>query len=65
MHDFPVLSHIACDFLSVPAASITVECLFSSSHCLCANTHSSLKAETIAQAMCIKKWLHEGIIELA
>ncbi|PCH36817.1 hypothetical protein WOLCODRAFT_83029, partial [Wolfiporia cocos MD-104 SS10] len=65
MHDFPVIFHITHDFLAVPAANMAVEHLFSSSHHLCANTCSLLNAETITQAMCIKQWFHECIIELA
>jgi hypothetical protein len=54
--DFPVLAKMARDFLAVPGASVSVECLFSSSKHICAATCSSLTASTITQALCVKHW---------
>ncbi|KAF5313557.1 hypothetical protein D9758_018924 [Tetrapyrgos nigripes] len=60
---FPVISRIACDFLAIPSASVSVERLFSSLRHLCSDLRSSLKAETTTSAMCTKQWLKQGMLE--
>jgi hypothetical protein len=62
--DFPILSRIAQDFLAIPAASIAVEQLFSSTWHLCNNVCSSLEAQTIMEVMCTKIWLKQGLMKL-
>ncbi|TFY61097.1 hypothetical protein EVJ58_g4726 [Rhodofomes roseus] len=62
--DFKVISRIARDYLAIPGASVSVERLFSASRHLCANTRSSLKAETIVQALCAKIWLRANLLKL-
>ncbi|TFY51128.1 hypothetical protein EVJ58_g10725 [Rhodofomes roseus] len=59
--EFPVIAAMARDFLAIPGASVSVERLFSASRHLCADTRSSLKAETITEAMCAKRWLKDGL----
>jgi hypothetical protein len=56
---------MAREFLSIPAASVAVEQLFSGARHLCADTRSSLKGSTITQAMCTKRWIKEGLFDLA
>ena len=48
--------------LAIPAVSVSVERLFSSSRLLCTDVRSLLKAETITKAMCTKEWLREGVV---
>ncbi|TFY60202.1 hypothetical protein EVJ58_g5298, partial [Rhodofomes roseus] len=62
-HDFPVIASMARDFLAIPGASVSVERLFSASRHLCADTRSSLKAQTITEAMCAKRWLQDGLFK--
>ncbi|TFY70017.1 hypothetical protein EVJ58_g118 [Rhodofomes roseus] len=62
--DFKVISRIARDYLAIPGASVSVERLFSASRHLCANTRSSLKAETIVRALCTKIWLRANLLKL-
>ncbi|TFY56694.1 hypothetical protein EVJ58_g7479 [Rhodofomes roseus] len=62
-HKFPVIASMARDFLAIPGASVSVECLFSASRHLCVDTRSSLKAETISEAMCSKQWLKDGLFK--
>jgi hypothetical protein len=57
---FPVVSRIARDFLAIPGASVSVERLFSKSRNLCHETRSSLKGNTIMEAMLTKMWIKEG-----
>ncbi|KAF7364657.1 Eukaryotic translation initiation factor 3 [Mycena venus] len=57
---FPVVSRIAREFLAIPGASVSVERLFSKSRNLCRETRSSLKANTIMEAMLMKMWIKEG-----
>ncbi|EIW75322.1 hypothetical protein CONPUDRAFT_66111, partial [Coniophora puteana RWD-64-598 SS2] len=57
--NFPVISCMARDFLAIPATSVSVERLFSSSHHLCRDSRSSMAASTITEVMCAKKWLED------
>ena len=54
---------MACDFLVIPGAMVSVECLFSRSWHLCTDQQLSLKAATLTQAMCTKEWLWEGLMK--
>ncbi|KZT04759.1 uncharacterized protein LAESUDRAFT_657203 [Laetiporus sulphureus 93-53] len=60
-HEFPVISHMARDFLAISGASVAVEHLFSASRHVCADARSSLKASTITEATCVKQWIHQGL----
>ena len=60
--EFSVISKIACDFLAIPATSVSVECLFSKSRHLCTDLRTSMKAETVIEAMCTKAWIREGLL---
>ncbi len=61
--EFPVISLMARDFLAIPASSTSVERLFSSAQHLCADSWSSMKAETITQSKLVKMWIKEGVKE--
>ncbi|KZT35519.1 hypothetical protein SISSUDRAFT_958739, partial [Sistotremastrum suecicum HHB10207 ss-3] len=57
--NFPIIANMARDYLCIPAASVSVERMFSASRHLCSDTRSSLKPETIMEAMCVKLWLKD------
>ena len=51
--DFPIISHMAHDFLAIPGVSVSVERLFLQSMYLCGTElWGLLKAATIMEAMC-------------
>jgi hypothetical protein len=58
---FPILSCIAHDVLAIPAISIAVECLFSSSKHTLSNSHSSMTAETTSTAVLMRELLKLGL----
>ena len=60
---YPVHVCMACDFLVIPGAMVSVKHLFSRSQHLCTDQRSSLKAATLTQAMCTKEWLQEGLMK--
>ncbi|EIW75374.1 hypothetical protein CONPUDRAFT_66256, partial [Coniophora puteana RWD-64-598 SS2] len=53
--EFPVIALMARDFLAIPATSVSVERLFSSSRHVRRDSRSSFKAKTITSVMCAKK----------
>lgn len=55
---------MARDFLAIPATSVAVERLFSSSRHLCTDVRASFKAQTITEAMCIKYWIGHGLMDV-
>jgi hypothetical protein len=57
---FPVLSRIACDILAIPAVSVSVERLFSSSKHTLSDLHSSMTADTASTTIITKEWLKLG-----
>ena len=59
-HEFPIITHMAYDFLTIPGAMVSIEHLFLKSWHLCTDQHSSLKAATLTQAVCTKEWLQKG-----
>lgn len=50
---------MARDFLAIPGTSVAVERLFSKSRHICVDTRSSLKADTVAEAILAQKWLED------
>jgi hypothetical protein len=50
-----------CDF---PIISRSVEQLFSKSWHLCTDLQGSLKAEMVTEAMCVRRWLQDGLYKL-
>jgi len=61
---FPVLSRLARDFLAIPATSVSVERTFSQSRHICSDLRSSMKAETIREALLSKVWINCGLFDV-
>jgi hypothetical protein len=57
-----MIAYMSRDYLAIPATSISVERLFSTSRHLCTDVRNSLKAETITQSMCAKHWIRQGLL---
>ena len=55
---------MARDYLAIPATSVSVERVFSKSRHICTDLRSSLKAETVTQALLTKAWIHSGLFEM-
>jgi len=58
---FPILSRLARDYLAIPATSVSVERTFSKSRHICSDLRSSMKAETITEALLCKTWIRSGL----
>ncbi|KAE9393296.1 hypothetical protein BT96DRAFT_742474, partial [Gymnopus androsaceus JB14] len=59
---FPVILKIVLAHLTIKA--VLVERVFSKSHHICIDLWSSLKSETIWQALLSKVWIHAGLFEV-
>ncbi|KIK95454.1 hypothetical protein PAXRUDRAFT_140644, partial [Paxillus rubicundulus Ve08.2h10] len=57
------LSRMALDYLTIPATSIDVECLFSHGHLIITHTHSRLSAQTTRALLCLGAWSLLGLIK--
>jgi len=55
---------MARDFLAIPATSVSVERVFSKSRHICSDIRSSLKAETISEALLTKVWIRSGLFDV-
>jgi hAT family C-terminal dimerisation region len=55
---------MARDIFAIPATSVSVERVFSISRQICTDLRSSLKAETIKEALLTKVWIKGHLIEL-
>jgi hypothetical protein len=55
---------MARDFLAIPATSVSVERTFSKSRHICSDLRSSLKAQTITEALLSKVWIRSGLFEV-
>ena len=62
--NFPIITQMAQDYLAIPATSVTVERVFSKSHHICSNLHSSLKEKTITMALLTKVWIRNGLFDM-
>ena len=56
---------MARDILAIPGTSVAVESVFSKSRHLCADARASFKARTITEAMCVKHWIRDGLLDIA
>ena len=62
---FLVIVRMARDILAIPSTSVTIERVFSKSCHLCADAQASFKAWTIMEAMCVKHWIQDGLLDIA
>src|ERR1700733_395610 len=61
---FSTPARMARDFFAIPATSVSVERVFSKSCHICTDLRSSLKAETISEALLSKVWIREGLLDV-
>ena len=57
---YPQLSKMAFDYLSIPAMSAAVERTFSSSKLMIPQSRNRLSAESIKAAECLRSWMQLG-----
>ena len=57
------IRQMACDFLAIPATSVSVERTFSRSRHICSDLRCSLKAQTITQSLLSKVWIRSGLLD--
>ena len=59
---FPILGRVGCNHLAIPASSVTVWQLSSSSWQTCTDIGNSLKGQTVAELMCActRQWTQKG-----
>jgi hypothetical protein len=55
---------MARNLLAIPATSVSVEGVFSKSRHICTDLRSSLKAETVTQALLSKVWIRSGLLNM-
>lgn len=60
---YPTLSQLALDILSIPAMSTECERVFSGAGLLVTNRKKRLSADVIEAIECLRTWWHEGIIQ--
>lgn len=58
----PTVALVARDILAIPATSVAVERVFSKSRHICTDLRSSLKAETVREALLTKVWIRGGLL---
>lgn len=61
---FPTVARMARDFLPIPATSVSVERVFSKSRHICTDLRSSLRAETVREALLTKVWIRNGLLDV-
>ncbi len=60
----PDACSMARDYLTIPATSVSVERVFSKSRRICINLRSSLKANTVTQALLTRVWIRSGLFTI-
>ena len=55
---------MARDFLTIPATSVSVKRVFSKSRHICSDLRSSLKADTVTEALLKKVWIRSGLLDV-
>jgi len=61
---FPTIAHVACDFLVIPATSVSVKHMFSKSRHICSDLCSSLKVQMITEALLLKVWISNSLFKV-
>lgn len=62
VRDYPRLSIMATDYLSIPAMTAETERLFSSCGRMTTPLRNHMDGDTIMRAQCLRSWAKEGII---
>ncbi|KIK80534.1 hypothetical protein PAXRUDRAFT_126440, partial [Paxillus rubicundulus Ve08.2h10] len=60
---YPLLSCMAINYLSIPATSVDVECLFSHGRILLSHIRNRLSVQTIRALLCLKSWSQLGLVK--
>ncbi|KIM51311.1 hypothetical protein SCLCIDRAFT_143504 [Scleroderma citrinum Foug A] len=60
---YPQLSHMALNYLTIPATSINVEQLFSCGRLLLLHIRSRLSAQTTRSLLCLGVWSTLGLVD--
>lgn len=58
INQFPYLSKMACDYLSIPATSVASEQCFSASKNLITDNRNRLVGKTVRACMCLRSWFN-------
>jgi len=59
---YPTLSRMAMDYLSIPATSVDVECMFSKGRRLLSYERNRMSGRTIHMQMCVGEWVRLGFV---
>ncbi|KIK80159.1 hypothetical protein PAXRUDRAFT_159391 [Paxillus rubicundulus Ve08.2h10] len=60
---YPQLFQMALDYLTIPATSIDVECIFSHGHLLLSYVQSCLSAQMTCALLCVGLWSLLGLVK--
>ncbi|KDQ56487.1 hypothetical protein JAAARDRAFT_132812, partial [Jaapia argillacea MUCL 33604] len=60
---YPTLSHMALDYLSVPATSVDVERIFSCGRLLLSHVRNRLSAQSTRAVLCLGVWSLMGMVK--
>ena len=60
--DYPIMSQMAFDILSIPAMSVDLERAFSSAEDTISEDRNRLGEETVAALQCLKQWQRVGLV---
>ncbi|TFY61175.1 hypothetical protein EVG20_g7153 [Dentipellis fragilis] len=61
--EYPRLSRMAINYLSIPATSVAVERVFSRGHLLLSHTQNCLSAQTTRALLCLGDWSLLGLVK--
>ncbi|KIK11652.1 hypothetical protein PISMIDRAFT_122341, partial [Pisolithus microcarpus 441] len=61
---YPQLSHMALDYLTIPATSVDVERLFSHGHLVLSHVHSQLSTQSTHALLCLGYWSSMGLVKM-
>ncbi|KIK33085.1 hypothetical protein CY34DRAFT_100246 [Suillus luteus UH-Slu-Lm8-n1] len=60
---FPCLSHMAIDYLTIPATSVDVERLFSRGRLILSHVRNRLSAQSMRALLCVGLWSELGLVD--
>ena len=65
LNEFPVLSNMARDYLTIQATSVASEQAFSIAGNAITKTQNCLLPETVRACLCVKSWMDSGLVKIA